>query len=177
MLQSKAGYIDARPLTASSAKPLATHGRTIHSGQTEKTQHHDGTERSLARWCGAVTLGRTYLLPPLSSGGANPRSRARDATILASQLIDVRIHRFQSVSAVTGGNRGHCSDVSVGRGDRHRVVRSVQRFSLRTFSLGDSAEGREQDRPRVESIRAAPTDRVDTAAERLSQARRREAYI
>src|SRR5882724_5070416 len=102
MLQSKAGYIDARPLTASSAKPLATHGRTIHSGQTEKTQHHDGTERSLARWCGAVTLGRTYLLPPLSSGGANPRSRARDATILASQLIDVRIHRFQSVSAVTG---------------------------------------------------------------------------
>src|SRR5882724_6317005 len=37
MLQSKAGYIDARPLTASSAKPLATHGRTIHSGQTEKS--------------------------------------------------------------------------------------------------------------------------------------------
>src|SRR6267378_3514570 len=37
MLQSKAGYIDARPLTASSAKPLATHGRTIHLGQTEKS--------------------------------------------------------------------------------------------------------------------------------------------
>src|SRR5882762_3739862 len=36
MLQSKAGYIDARPLTASSAKPLATHGRTIHLGQNEK---------------------------------------------------------------------------------------------------------------------------------------------
>src|ERR1700722_16872045 len=34
MLQSKAGYIDARPLTASSAKPLATRGRTIHVGQT-----------------------------------------------------------------------------------------------------------------------------------------------
>src|SRR5467141_1599668 len=34
MLQLKAGYIDARPLTASSAKPLATHGRTIHLGQT-----------------------------------------------------------------------------------------------------------------------------------------------
>ena len=29
-LQSKAGYIDARPLTTSSAKSLATHGRTIH---------------------------------------------------------------------------------------------------------------------------------------------------
>src|SRR5882672_1356589 len=36
MLQSKAGYIDARPLTASSAKPLATHGRTIHSGQSRR---------------------------------------------------------------------------------------------------------------------------------------------
>jgi len=36
MLQSKAGYIDARPLTASSAKPLATHGRTIHPGQTRR---------------------------------------------------------------------------------------------------------------------------------------------
>src|SRR6266404_2504563 len=72
---------------------------------------------------------------------------------------------------------GHCSDVSVGRGDRHRVVRSIQRFSLRTFSLGDSTKGREQDRQRFESIRAAPTDRVDTAAERLFQARRREAYI
>jgi hypothetical protein len=30
MLQSEAGYIEARPLTANSAKPLATHGRTIH---------------------------------------------------------------------------------------------------------------------------------------------------
>jgi adenylate cyclase len=29
MLQSKAGYIDARPLTASSAKPLATRGRIL----------------------------------------------------------------------------------------------------------------------------------------------------
>jgi hypothetical protein len=36
MLQSKAGYIDARPLTTSSTNSLATHGRTIHSGETEK---------------------------------------------------------------------------------------------------------------------------------------------
>jgi len=35
-LQSKAGYIDARPFTRSSTKPLATHGRTIHMGQSEK---------------------------------------------------------------------------------------------------------------------------------------------
>ena len=33
MLQSEAGYIDARPLTTISTKTLATHGRTIHSGQ------------------------------------------------------------------------------------------------------------------------------------------------
>jgi type IV secretory pathway protease TraF len=38
MLQSKAGYIDARPLTASSAKPLATHGRTIHWVKLRRTQ-------------------------------------------------------------------------------------------------------------------------------------------
>jgi hypothetical protein len=31
-LQLEAGYIDARPLTASSSNSLATHGRTIHSG-------------------------------------------------------------------------------------------------------------------------------------------------
>jgi hypothetical protein len=30
MLQSKAGYIDARPQSDSSTKTLATHGRTIH---------------------------------------------------------------------------------------------------------------------------------------------------
>jgi hypothetical protein len=36
MLQSKAGYIDARPLTANPTNLLATHGRTIHLGQTEK---------------------------------------------------------------------------------------------------------------------------------------------
>jgi hypothetical protein len=38
MLQPKAGYIDARPLTASSAKPLATHGRTIHWVKLRNTQ-------------------------------------------------------------------------------------------------------------------------------------------
>ena len=35
MLQSKAGYIDAKPLTASSAKQLATHGRTIHRSEAD----------------------------------------------------------------------------------------------------------------------------------------------
>jgi hypothetical protein len=41
MLQSKAGYIDARPLTASSAKPLATHGRTIHWVKMRNTPDED----------------------------------------------------------------------------------------------------------------------------------------
>jgi hypothetical protein len=36
MLQSKAGYIDARPLTANPTNLLATHGRTIQSGQKLK---------------------------------------------------------------------------------------------------------------------------------------------
>src|ERR1700676_5248698 len=36
MLQSKAGYIDARPLTANPTNLLATHGRTIHSGQSRR---------------------------------------------------------------------------------------------------------------------------------------------
>jgi hypothetical protein len=43
MLQSKAGYIDARPLNASSAKPLATRGRTIHWGQKRKGPGSRGT--------------------------------------------------------------------------------------------------------------------------------------
>ena len=38
MLQPKAGYIDARPLTANSTKTLATHGRTIHSGQSRHSR-------------------------------------------------------------------------------------------------------------------------------------------
>jgi hypothetical protein len=33
MLQSEAGYIDARPQLQGSTNPLALHGRTIHQGQ------------------------------------------------------------------------------------------------------------------------------------------------
>ena len=42
MLQSKAGYIDARPLTAKLSKLLATHGRTIHLGQKATSAHRCG---------------------------------------------------------------------------------------------------------------------------------------
>src|SRR6266568_2531229 len=47
MLQSKAGYIDARPLTASSAKPLATRGRTIHEGQSRRFDAQPATSGPL----------------------------------------------------------------------------------------------------------------------------------
>src|SRR6266496_4392564 len=40
-LQSKAGYIDARPFTTSSTNPLATHGRTIHA----RPDHTSGSKR------------------------------------------------------------------------------------------------------------------------------------
>ena len=40
-LQSEAGYIDARPHQPESRKPLAPHGRTIHSGQNEKPPFSD----------------------------------------------------------------------------------------------------------------------------------------
>jgi hypothetical protein len=35
-LQPEAGYIDARPQLPDRQKPLATHGRTIHWGHTQK---------------------------------------------------------------------------------------------------------------------------------------------
>src|SRR5450759_4269831 len=68
--------------------PLATHGRTIHLGHSRPThsapvpinvryasnsdhsRHESELTRSVESRCGAVALGRTYLLPPLSSGGA-----------------------------------------------------------------------------------------------------------
>jgi hypothetical protein len=36
-LQPEAGYIDARPYLPDRRNPLATHGRTIHLGQSEKS--------------------------------------------------------------------------------------------------------------------------------------------
>src|SRR4249920_2827961 len=65
MPQSKAGYIDARPLTASSAKPLATHGRTIHSGQTA-TRRKDCVMSVLAPITNSVSTmrGGSYLPAP-----------------------------------------------------------------------------------------------------------------
>src|SRR5258708_8563171 len=39
MLQSETEYIDARPLNASSTKPLATHGRIIHWVKLRNTRN------------------------------------------------------------------------------------------------------------------------------------------
>src|SRR6202158_6212230 len=36
----------------------------------DESLHRSGTTRCVESRCGAVALGRTYLLPPLSSGGA-----------------------------------------------------------------------------------------------------------
>jgi hypothetical protein len=38
MLQSEAGYINARPHLPDRRKPLATQGRTIHRVMSDKTQ-------------------------------------------------------------------------------------------------------------------------------------------
>src|SRR5882672_2862449 len=76
MLQSEAGYIDARPLTASSAKPLATHGRTIHPGHSRHSN------------CALVTSGlplkadvsrahRHVSKVPTTDIGARPPTRPR----------------------------------------------------------------------------------------------------
>src|SRR6267378_2729146 len=64
MLQSKAGYIDARPLTASSAKPLATHGRTIHPGQNAKNSERTNDFRfapNIRRCSAAQFSGENHL--------------------------------------------------------------------------------------------------------------------
>src|SRR4029077_1354285 len=37
-LQAEAGYIDARPYLPDRRKPLATHGRTIHMGQSRHSE-------------------------------------------------------------------------------------------------------------------------------------------
>jgi hypothetical protein len=45
MLQSEAGYIDARPHRQDPTKPLAPHGRTIHSGQKHTLPHCNSNGR------------------------------------------------------------------------------------------------------------------------------------
>src|SRR5580704_16823166 len=69
MLQSEAGYIDARPLTASSAKPLATHGRT--SFRCSPDSGHSAEE-----WACPFCAKETHALQQSSL-------RGRDASYLA----------------------------------------------------------------------------------------------
>src|SRR5450759_2123458 len=62
-LQSEAGYIDAKPHTASSTKTLATHGRTIHLGQ--KLTNHRGPTSAIVRWYSKSGQTRLRLDCPL----------------------------------------------------------------------------------------------------------------
>src|SRR5262249_54058456 len=103
-----------------------------------------------------------------------PKRNIKSYDCNARCCLNAAPHRREKAAAFrtwSGSDLGHCSNVSVGSGDHHCVDRSVQLSSLHTFYLGDSPEGRKQDRPPAESIRAAPTGRLDSAAERLSQAR------
>src|SRR3984893_13795087 len=89
MLQSKAGYIDARPLTASSAKPLATHGRTIHLGQS---RHFDPVpltsdlpqQADIWAWVGS-SQGSHFGLVRLSENKPVARSHGRGSGDLRPQ--------------------------------------------------------------------------------------------
>src|SRR6516164_9426127 len=97
--------------------------------------------------------------------------------ILLPRFHDANVKFKAPLASIRGRCLGHCLDIWVGSGDHHCVVRSIQLSSLRTFYPGCSTERCEQDRSRAQSIRAAPTGRMDAAAVRLSQARRPEAYI
>jgi hypothetical protein len=80
MLQSKAGYIDARPLTASSAKPLATHGRTIQLGQTRLFWH----VRDMSGYSGISDMVR--VAPAAAEHDADEWQAAMQALLLVAEL-------------------------------------------------------------------------------------------
>src|SRR5215471_3907768 len=59
--KSKAGYIDARPLTANSTNSLATHGRTIHWVMCGWPPAGKGFFRMVDRWsCGHVWMAPSW---------------------------------------------------------------------------------------------------------------------
>ena len=100
MLQSKARYIDARPLTASSAKPLATHGRTIHPGQSRRFRDVGCESASLIGRLGSSTFRLSTTAVSMSLTGSRfssesaPRPfqygiRGRGGTIFTSALPSV----------------------------------------------------------------------------------------
>ena len=81
MLQSEAGYINARPHLPDRGKPLATHGRTIHRVRTDKTQseHNESSVHLLADIGANIGLCRDGPKPVIYrfyAGGCEISSRA-----------------------------------------------------------------------------------------------------
>src|SRR6202023_1107960 len=122
MLLSKAGYIDARPLTASSAKPLATHGRTIHWVKLRNTQHeqmssalHPTTDVGLARAKGVTRIDGVGAYDPLLQ-------QSRDVSISAK----LKCHSAASLGALAGAAETSISQRRrLTRAFRHDLAASV----------------------------------------------------
>ena len=68
------------------------------------------------------TMSHLYWAPKKSTN-----SILRTVLLGFELLIDVRISIAFRAFIGHRSNLEHCSDVSVGRGDRHRVVRGIQR--------------------------------------------------
>src|SRR6187431_1206832 len=80
-LQSKAGYIDARPLPPYRQNSLATHGRTIHSGHSRSAMHPG--------YCSAA-IGREWDGHIARSDGRGVENRARRV----ESSTDVRVVKY-----------------------------------------------------------------------------------
>src|SRR3984893_9824117 len=113
MLQSKAGYIDARPLTASSAKPLATHGRTIHWVKLRNTRHEEIYSGLPPR----TDIGRPILVSLRSM-----LQQSRDVSISAK----LKCHSAASLGALAGAAETSISQRRrLTRAFRHDLAASV----------------------------------------------------
>src|SRR5450759_386749 len=120
-LQSEAGYIDARPLTASSTKTLATHGRTIHLGQSLRIYSVSG--RTFVRCC---SNRRQNLVPSVRPRTANAglmhRSKQQPYSITSSAMASTdpgtarprvfAVLRFITSSSLVGRTTGRSAGFS-----------------------------------------------------------------
>src|SRR5258708_19430661 len=103
--------------------------------------------------------------------------RFQGATVLASQFIDVRIHRFQSVSAVTGATVDIVLTFQLVVAIVIALFVAYNVFHYVLFLLVTQPKDASKIGHELNQFEQRQTDRVDTAAERLSQARRREPSI
>src|SRR6202171_4358618 len=91
MLQSKAGYIDARPLTANPTNLLATHGRTIHSGQKAKFRGDQSMSAFLSK------ANSLFMSTGPGSAFTSPRNERR-AGLIGNHVHRRAVERFQPLS-------------------------------------------------------------------------------